>query len=159
MDYRILTINNNPKGGQILSTEHPIQFKHSNIDDLYVGNTSQYNESNTFRELAKTGHYFWIDASRSNNPQQQNRIKDCAFWQNIETVLNALSKTGTEIFKTTLKQYKHQIKEMSAQRNYANPRYIHMPHTCTALDTLPMVTKEIFNVRGKQVIRSRFKAT
>ncbi|WP_158652745.1 hypothetical protein [Helicobacter acinonychis] len=43
---------------------------------------------------------------------------------------------------------------MSAQRNYANPRYPHMPHTYTALDTLPMVTKEIFNVRDKQVIRN-----
>lgn len=141
--------------------QHLISIEYDNSLLLYTNNPIIHNTKNLFENLARCGHFFWINQNGNIIYNHNNKSSQILF-QNIEWFLNSLSKENVKIFKTKLELDKWCSKhEQDYERKEPFQKLIHdyKKIYSVALDLLPIVLDEVFDVGGRRFITHNNKTT
>lgn len=140
------------KDDKVNYSSKPISFVYFNYNmiierDLVYGAVTY----NFFLSLASRGHLFWVD-QKGNVVHYYQNIKEYISLQNLDLLLSNLCKKSVKTFKN----HSELIRWISKQKKpkFANGMFSFLENaSLIALDTLPMVLGEKFDVNEKQFIK------
>ena len=140
---------------QVALYKYPVLINNSNNNNIaYSDNPILKDKNNIFLSLADEGHYFWINQNGNIIHNHQNKSNKILF-QNIETFLSKLSGKKIKIFKTSMELEIWHLKYYREYEKIQEPikKIILKPReneVCLALDTLPIVLGDVFDVHKEK---------